>query len=417
MKNPIILIFCALLFLGCKNESKNGFAEKAGTQLGQKTDSLKNILSTIERESPILGFGVSIVNADSIIFQKGFGISDVEKKKPYTSKSIQPLASVSKTFIGVAIMILVDQGKLDLDEPINNILPYRIINPSFPNENITIRHLATHTSTITDNFDDGDESIYWLLEDLKINQFKSNKGLTERLTYFNRGTPIGLDDYISNVCTSNGKWYNQENFLNAKPGTKYEYSNLGATVAARIVEIKSGMSFNEFTQKEIFNPLKMFNTGWFYKDIDETLISNLYELDSLGIPLRLPKYLDAGYPEGQLKSNAEDMGKYLQEIVKGFSGDGNLLTSDSYRVLLSPQLTSNHFEERSDYEFDDEYNSGVFWAISIANLRLHNGAMDGVYSFLYINPETNIAAIAFCNLPDNSFGEIRSEIRKFEKSL
>jgi len=417
MRNPVFFIFCALLFLGCKNESKNVFAEKVGAQLGQKKDSLEKTLQRIEKESPILGFGVSIVNADSIIFQKGFGISDFETKKPYTEKTVQPLASISKTVIGISIMILVDQGKLSLDEPINSILPYRIVNPHFPYENITIRHLATHTSTITDDYDDGDESVYWLLEELEMSHFESSQDLAGRLAYFKKGKPIGFDEYITNVCLTNGKWYGQGNFLNAKPGSTYEYSNLGATVAARIVEIKSGMGFDAFTQKEIFTPLKMSNSGWFYENIDTNLISNLYELDSLGTPLRLPRYHDAGYPEGQLKSNAEDMGKYLQEVVNGFSGNGKLLTSESYHVLLSPQLSSHHFEERSDYEFDDEYNSGVFWAISKADLRLHNGGMDGVYSFLYINPETNVAAIAFCNLPDNSFGTIRSEIRKFEKTL
>ena len=415
MKKITIILICIFLLQGCKNDQRKLEKDRGNAHLKLKIDTLELALSKIEKESPIAGFAVAIVNSDSVIYQKGFGISNLETNKPYSSKTIQPLASISKTFIGASIMILVDEGKLNLDESINDILPYKIVNPFFPNEDIKIRHLVTHTSTITDDYEDIDGSIYWLLEDSKIDQFESSKELKGRISYFKLGNPIELDEYITNICLPKSKWYSRDNFLNDKPGSRFEYSNLGASIAARIVEIKSGESFKQFTEKSIFQPLGMTNTGWFYEDVDSELLSNLYELDSLNKPIRFPRYHEAGYPEGQLKSNAEDMSKYLIEMIKGYSGNGSLLSNSSYKVLFTPQLNENHFDERSDYEFDDEYNLGVFWAISKAGLRLHNGAMDGVYSFLYLNPETNIAAIAFCNLPDNSFGEIRSEIRSFEK--
>ena len=104
-------------------------------------------------------------------------------------------------------------------------------------------------------------------------------------------------------------------------------------------------------------------------------------------------------------------------MLKGLSGQGTILSEEGFTTLFSPQLNETHFEERNDFEFDDEYNIGVFWAISNAGLILHNGAMDGVYSFLYLNPENNIGVIAFSNTPENSFGEVRTELRTLEKQI
>lgn len=414
--NYLVCFFVfASLLLSCKNDPEKASVTKESSIVSLQMDSLQAVLLQIQKENPLVGYGVAIVNADSVVYQNGFGFSNLETEAPYTTKTVQPLASISKTFIGVSLMLLLDEGKLNLDEPINSILPYEIVNPYFPNDTITVRHLVTHTSTITDNFDDTDGSIYWFLEDVDLMDFSSSFELVDRIGYFTLGEPIDLDEYITRVCLPNGKWYDEENFLNKPPGSTFEYSNMGATLAARIVEIKSGKSFDQFTKEKIFNPLLMNHTGWFYEDVDAALAANLYELDSLDQPLRFPRYRDAGYPEGQLKSNVEDMTKYLQEMIRGYNGEGELLSVEAYKTLFTPQLDESHFEERSDYEFDDEYNFGVFWAISAADLRLHNGVMDGVYSFLYLNPENNVAVIAFCNTPDNSFGTIRRKLRAFEK--
>ena len=418
MKKLICSIMILFLIIGCQSQdSTKHLANKNLDSIVLENENIDTTLAGLVYRNPIVGIAASVISEDSVIYRNAFGSDSFLPDSKYSPETIQPLASVSKTFIGLSIMILVDQGKLSLDEKINDILPYKITNPYHPDKAITIRHLVTHTSTITDDYDDIDDSILWLLEEYKAEDYNSSPNVKDRLSYFSLGKPIGFDQYISNVCLAEGKWFTKDNFLNHEPGTRYEYSNIGATIAARVVELKSGQAFMDFTENQIFKKLNMHNTSWEYGNLDNNLISNLYELDSLNNPIRIPRYHEAGYPEGQLKSNAVDMSNYVQEMLRGLSGKGKILTNTSYKTLFTPQLSETHFEERSDFEFDDEYNVGVFWSTSKAGLILHNGAMDGVYSFLYLNPINKIGVIAFSNTTDNSFGAVRTELRTFEKQI
>ncbi len=96
------------------------------------------------------GLAVSVVKKDKILFQKAYGQANVAKNAPYTNQTLQPIASVSKTFIGVALRKAIEQGYFTLETPINDRLPFTVKNPNFPDKPITIKHLATHTSGLID---------------------------------------------------------------------------------------------------------------------------------------------------------------------------------------------------------------------------------------------------------------------------
>ncbi|MBN4683912.1 beta-lactamase family protein, partial [Pandoraea nosoerga] len=81
---------------------------------------------------------------------KGFGYADVASKRPYTPQTVQPIGSISKTLIGVALMKGVERGWFTLDDDIDTLLPFPVRNPDFPDKPITLRQLATHTSGIVD---------------------------------------------------------------------------------------------------------------------------------------------------------------------------------------------------------------------------------------------------------------------------
>ena len=88
------------------------------------------------------------------------------------------------------------------------------------------------------------------------------------ITYYKMGKSISIDQHIKKFTQPSENWYSEDNFLHVQPGKKFDYTNLDAVIAARIVEIKSGMSFDEYTRKNIFEPLKMHHTNWNYKDLD-----------------------------------------------------------------------------------------------------------------------------------------------------
>ena len=343
------------------------------------SDSLTLELEKMKETSVIPGFGVAIVKDSQIIYNRGFGYADLYDSIPFTPKTVNFIASISKTFIGVSIMKLVEMGKLNLDEKVNDIIPYDIVNPMFPDVPITVRHLVTHTAGIMDEFDTeqiGEAEIV-LLEEFQYDDSRIAEIMEQDFKYYRLGKPISLFESVRKYLAKDGAWYSEDNFRKYPPGTKYEYSNLGADLAAVIVEIKSGLSFSDFTKAHIFKPLKMNNTGWFYKDIDNSLLSKIYRPDDWETPkvaIEHPRYYYVGYSSGDLKSNLEDLSKYLIEMIKGYNGNGVILNKQSYKTLFEPSLDESFYQnERDSSPLNDEYNVGVFWAVSNTGIRLHNG--------------------------------------------
>jgi CubicO group peptidase (beta-lactamase class C family) len=413
-------LYATFLVLSCHTSRRNSITEISEDKK-QYLASMDVALQGIADSSFIPGFAVSIIHDEKILFSKGFGYSNLVNKAPFTVQTINSVASISKTFIGLAILKLVEEGKLNLDDPINSILPYKIINPFFPGKEITVRHLVTHTSGITQEFDSEavGESTIVLIDSFEVNA-ETPANLKKEIAYYKPGKYISIDDHIRKFTQPAGNWYSPDNFLKHMPGSRFNYTNLGALIAARIVEIKSGLSFDEYTRRQIFEPLHMANTAWHYKELDSALFSTLYTINDRKNPTRVlehPRYEMTDYPVGGLKTNVEDLTKYLSEIVLGYSGKGRLLSSNSYQVLLNPQLAESCFENRNDYVFNDQYNMGVFWSVSAPGYRLHNGGTIGVYSFIYFNPKTGMGALSFCNLPHSDFGKIRDIVHKYEVLL
>jgi len=221
----LLLLFIPLVSFGQSSSSIN--------------EQLTQDLLSIYAQNHIVGFSVAIVNQDKILYTKGFGYSDKLKNKAYTENTIQNIASISKTFIGISLLKAQELGKLNLDDPINNYLPFEVINPKFPNTAITIRHLATHTSSIIDPSRYGKNG--YVLKEINNNGKKINSNFrpsNELMTY---------DEFLKKILSKYGEWYKKKYFLKKKSGTFFSYSNIGAGLAALVIENAVGKPFNLFT--------------------------------------------------------------------------------------------------------------------------------------------------------------------------
>lgn len=152
---PLFLILVVLSSCTQPNKSNQ---PTTPDQTIQQSSRFSNIIDSLERdlkaynEKEVLpGFSVSLFTADEIIYQKAYGYADLEAKMPLTTKTLQGIASVSKTFVGVSVMKAIEEGKLTLDQEINSILPFKVEHPVHKDIPITIRHLATHTASISDD--------------------------------------------------------------------------------------------------------------------------------------------------------------------------------------------------------------------------------------------------------------------------
>lgn len=354
----------------------------------QTLQLLDNDLEKISEVGLIKGYGVAIVSKDSTLFAKGYGLSDVESGTPYTINTLQNIGSVSKTLIGVALLKAQEMGKLNLNDPINKHLDFEVINPSYKNDPILIWHLATHTGTINDT---GlyDKKAYYLINKNDLSS-EAIKGQSEEFQTLDN--KVTMKEYLENFLSTDGIWYGKKNFVKKKPGTKYEYSNVGATLAAQVLEEATEMSYDEFTQQYILTPLRMKSSGWSFDTIDKNQHSKLYNDRSQ----ELPNYSLVTYPDGGLITNLMDFSAYLSELMKGYYGEGTLLKKESYTTIFDERLPKKTSPKKAN-SYDDEFNSGIFMGYTPKGYLGHTGSDPGISSFMFFDPELQIGHIVMLN--------------------
>ncbi|WP_144281878.1 serine hydrolase domain-containing protein [Chryseobacterium echinoideorum] len=402
-----------ILALTCCKSGKQSIQEE---NLLQK-DSLTNEIKAVSKTDVFNGFTVSIVNDKGTLYQKGFGFSDIKNQKKYTDATIQNIASISKTFVGLALLKAQELGKLKLDDPINKYLPFKVVNPNFPDVEITIRHLATHTSSIVDND-------FYLSKNyfLKENQDLKGRHLVfDETQIFNpKDSIVSMEVFLNNLLTEKGKWNTKEIYTKNKPGEMYEYSNTATTLAAFVIEKATGEMFDKFTTKHILKPLKMNASGWHFEDVDFANYSNLYENPKTVLPF----YSMVSYPDGNFITSVNDLSLYLTELIKGYNGKGSILTKESFKEYFKPQLQAKNFIERNDKNpYSESYNVGIFIGFGYTGFIGHTGGDPGVGSMMFFDPKNNIGRILIVNTSfsdkkgNDTFYGIWDKLEKYQTKL
>ncbi|MDR6197152.1 CubicO group peptidase (beta-lactamase class C family) [Siphonobacter sp. BAB-5404] len=308
------------------------------------------------------------------------------------------IASVSKTFLGFCIMKAVEQGVVSLDEDINTYLPFTVSNPNFPNEKITLRHLATHTSGLIDRYPFYMDSTY----------------------FYGGKKPEPLGDFLKNYYVSGGKYYSKANFLPARPGTKRDYSNIATGLAGYIIEIRTGQKLPEYSRRYIFKPLKMKHSGWGLNEIDLRRHAKLYEKkEDRMVPISL--YECTTYPDGGVRTSVHDLAKFFITLLdNGKYEDKRLLNEELAVEMLRYQYTPDH---KPDNVAIDKLNSGIFWSTKLGATRIgHNGFDPGVRTFMLSDLAKEVGIIVFFNASlsdqeENLFFAIYEELYKYGQSL
>jgi len=360
--------------------------------------SIDSFIESKMNETGIVGIGASIIIDKKVVWANGYGYADKETKVPFTPSTIMNIASISKTFTGACIMKAVEEGKVTLDEDINNYLPFKVINPNFPSEKITLRHLATHTSGLADR-----------------SPFYADS------TYFYGGRkPEPLGAFLKSYFVPGGKHYSKENFLNAKPGTNRNYSNIGAGLAGYVIEMRTGKKLNKYAKKHIFKPLKMSNSGWALNEIDIDEHSKLYEKKGDSI-LQIQLYEGTTYPDGGVRTSVQELSKFFISLLNdGKYNKTSILKKETVEEMLSFQYTEMNKPENVKL---NKINQGIFWATKLGATRIgHNGSDPGVRTFMLSDLSKEFAVIIFFNTSLNEkdegiFFDIYEELYKYAKDL
>ena len=198
-------------------------AAPALTDSAARVDSLFSRYAT--RRHP--GCAVGVARNGRPILARAYGMAHLEHDAPNTTETIFEAGSVSKQFTAAAVLLLAQDGKLSLDDPVRKYVP-EVPDYGAP---ITIRQMLNHTSGLRD----------W--------------GTVAAAAGWPRGSRIYTHDHVLDIVS-------RQKALNYPPGTEYLYTNTGYNLAAIIVERVSGKSLPEFTRERIFAPLGMTRTGW-----------------------------------------------------------------------------------------------------------------------------------------------------------
>ncbi len=396
MKNLLLVLLFSTILLGCnqkketiKNLEKDPFMLK---------DTLTQKLQSAFDKGTIVGFSAAVVDDSELIYNRGFGYIDIEQKKGYTSNTTQNIASISKTLIGIALMKAQELGKLTIDDPINDYLPFEIHNPNHSKKPILIKHLAYHTSSIRDL-----DEIYSKSYVLEKSEHDDNEGVYD---WFSKPEArISLIDFIKNSLTESGKWYKKEVFSTTEPGKAREYSNIASALCALVIEFATEQNYQSFTKEYILNPLKMTSSGWSSEDIDSTNRSRLFAHKELMIA----KYDLITYADGGFITSCNDLSLFLSELMKGYKGTGTLLSQDGYEKLFEKHKFSN---------METEEGFGIFIEYTNEFIKIkdevigHNGSDPGVVTAMYFNPKTETGKIVLVNtdsdFDDNFWPEVQS---------
>jgi CubicO group peptidase (beta-lactamase class C family) len=290
-----------------------------------------------------------------IVYKHAYGMADLDHNVTITASTVFHVASMSKQFTAASILLLAQQGKLSLDDDVRKYIPEL---PNFGSL-ITIRHLIHHTSGLRDQWN--------LLE----------------LAGWRYSLDLITDEDVMSVVTS-------QKDLNFKPGEKHVYCNTGYTLLAIIVKRVSGMSFREFTTKNIFEPLGMSHT-FFRDDHAEIVKNNAYGYKSeKGGPLRLglTNFDTAGATS--LHTTVEDLALWDENFYHPRVGGPSFLD----QMLQRGKLNNG---ETLDYAFG--LVVGKYKGLPTVD---HGGGDAGYRSDMTRFPEQHFSVAVLCNDADTS---------------
>lgn len=318
----------------------------------------------------IVGLSVAIISDKKILWSKGYGYSDLDRKIPYTTETIMNIGSISKSITGICIMRAVQEGRLDLDADINQYLPFKVANPYFPKDRITVRQLATHTSGILDK-----EPLY------------------SNMCYHQGGdATLALGEFLKNYLDFKGSYYTNNNFLKAEPGREFSYSNIGAALAGYIIERVTGMRLNEYSKVFMFEPLRLKNTGWFFSDIDSDKHCQLYERKGEVLNV-VPWYGLVTYPDGGVKTSVSDLTRILLSII---GSEKQILSVKSRKELWQSNFKQN--ARPLNYGDPADENEGIFWSMTHQMRRIgHVGRDPGINTYMFYDRKINRGLVIFYN--------------------
>ncbi|MEQ8703323.1 MAG: serine hydrolase domain-containing protein [Phaeodactylibacter sp.] len=359
----ILFIFFLLSVLSC---------QKGDDLTVNSQEELEEKLKIEMEDNDLTSISYCVVKNDKILYSNAQGFADKANNKLATDNTRYLVASISKTITAVALMKSLEENSISLDDDINQYLPFSVRNPDFPDIAITYRMLLSHTSSISDDFQNN----------LDLDCYGDDCSMT-------------LEQFFNDVFLSSGQFFSANNFSNNQPGTSEDYSNLASALVGYLVERISETPFDVYCKNNIFTPLGMTKTEW---RLSNTPIEELAVPYSSDITSANPHYTFPDYPNGGLRTTVLDLSQFLRAVIQnGTLNSVEILSMAGMLEMKTLQFGSS--EQCLSFYYENINNKSVLG---------HSGGEKGTTTEMYYDTNSGIGVIVFNNDDDAELDNVIS---------
>lgn len=358
---------CLLAVVVCFSMSV--VAQQMASTTTDKLSGLNPFVEHLLSEWKVPGVALGVVQDGQVILARGYGHRDVEQNLPFTTKTLFPIGSTTKSFTALSLAILKDRGKLDWDDRVRQYLPSYQLEDPVASERMTLRDLLLHRSGLARH------DLVWYSSDFTMPQ------ILDRLRYLQMG----------------------KGFRYA-----FDYNNLGYMTAGYVGGKVYGKDWETLVRETVLVPLQMNATNFSDADSEKTSDFALPYDEVQGKIQRIPFASAKGVePAGAINSTLDDMLRYTQMLLAHGKYQGKQIVSEAnLKTIQSPQIVMGRPSPYSELS-DPCYGMG--WVIqSYRGHRYvwHNGGIDGFYTLLALLPDDHIGVVVFTNRLDSAAAEI-----------
>jgi CubicO group peptidase (beta-lactamase class C family) len=397
-KNLFLVLICLISMqsgLTAQVISSAGKTPIAGISQDRVTKLDAMLEEAIQKEQ-VPGLVAMVVKNGQVVYHSAKGLSDVESGKKMEKNSIFRIASQTKAITSTAIMILWEEGKFRLDDPISKYIPefknsqvlhtFRYADTTYTTKpssrEITIRHLLTHTSGLGYGVIDGDERMKMIYHKAGVVDLFT----TEKVT---------IQESVKRLAKLP---------LHHEPGTKYTYSE-GLDVLGYLVEIISGKPFDVFLKERVFDPIGMNDTRFYLNDAQASRLVTVHTRKDGKWTSYPVTFYDPAYPKtgaksffsggAGLSSTTEDYAKFLQMYLNGGIYNG--------KRILSPHTIHTMMQNQvGDLWNADRYHGIGFGVVTDKGVAMGGMGSKGTFDWggyfntqYFADPETGIIGLIF----------------------
>jgi D-alanyl-D-alanine carboxypeptidase len=338
---PILSKACSLLAAALFYVVGNPAAASENVDLGVRID--KVLASSYKADAP--GITIIVVKDGNTLLRKGYGLADIAQRRPLMPDAVLHIASLTKQFTSTAILMLVDDGKINLGDDITLYLP------DYPTKGkrITIEHLLTHSSGIVSYTSKGDTRL---------------------------ATEIPVQQMIDSF---------KNDPLEFEPGSDYKYNNSGYYLLGAIIEKVSGKTYDKFVEQRIFVPLGMTHTAYAGHERIKAEHALGYTSSPKGYIPSAPIIASGPYAAGALVSTVDDLARWDAAV-----SSGKLLKAATWQRAFTPYILSTGKTTAYGYG----WGLGGFRGTKMV---WHDGGIDGFNSFAMRLPSEKVYVAVLSN--------------------